>query len=151
LVGQRLWLAALALALVGLASLVGIDGPSPLRLALYVLPYAAAIGLTAWGGRRRPLGAVAGLAGIGVMTAVSWLEAVAREGPGFEWRFNNAMQFACACGTNYLVLAATAIGTLAGVGPALKVSSAGEEPVGVARVGAEPAAAADGGHDAGSL
>jgi hypothetical protein len=144
--GRWLWIPAVAAA-IGAASLAEVQQINALGVGVFAAPYVAAVMLTAWAGRRHTGAAVVGAAGAGVMASLSWWEATHRQTEGFEWEFNNALQFSCCLGANYLVLSvvAVAVPLLARPMP----PTAGEAPGGAAPE-AQPPAAADPTREAGS-
>lgn len=95
-------LATLAAA-VGVASIAEVQQINTLGVAVFAAPYVAVVGLTVWAGQHHSGAAAVGAAGAGVMASLSWWEATHRQTEGYEWEFNNAMQFACCCGADYLV------------------------------------------------
>ena len=139
--GRRLWILAAVASAVGVASLFEVRQINALGVALVAGPYAAAVGLTAWAGRRHTGAAAVGLAEVVAMTGLSWWEATHRQTEGFEWEFNNDLQFACCCGSNWVVLSVVSVVALLLAQPP---PAAGGSPPGGAS-DAEPGAAADGG------
>jgi hypothetical protein len=103
-VRKRLWIIAALAAIVGVASLVTFHQINAFGVVVFAAPYAAAVGITALAGQRHTGAAVISMVGAVVMSGLSWWEVAHRQTDGFEYEFNNDLQFSCCCGVNWFVL-----------------------------------------------
>lgn len=101
---KRLWIIAALAAIVGLSSLVTVHQINALGIAIFAVPYAAAVGITALAGQRHTGATVISMVGAIIMSGLSWFEVTHRQNDGFEYEFNNSLQFSCCCGVNWFVL-----------------------------------------------
>lgn len=109
----RLWIVALVLAVVGVASLAETPPIGILGGVLLIVPYAAVVGITALAGRDHTGAAVLGVIGVGVMAGLAWYEVSQRTTEGTDPEIGHGFQFCGGCGAHYFVALNVAVLALA--------------------------------------